>query len=188
MVRILATSAMIAIMVMLMPVLTRRMPTATYKKFCVAVFVLYILLHLYTTLLSRTPAKTAQTEFEWFRAYRRSFKLEDDIVGTIRRLFTEGPPAGIHLVSTEQLEGVLLNILLYVPMGYLLPMVFDRLREKGFGYVLLIGFTLSLLTELTQLVSRLGWFDVDDLLNNVLGTCTGMMIFRWQNRAHDGKQ
>lgn len=187
MVRVLATSAMIVIMVMLMPVLKRRISADTYRRFCAAAFAFYILLYLYTTLLSRTPAKTIQTEFEWFRACRRSFKLEDDIVGTIRRLFTEGPTAGIHLVSTELLEGVLLNILLYVPMGYLLPMVFGRLREKGFWYVLLIGFTVSLLTELTQLISRLGWFDMDDIMNNVAGTCMGMMIFRWQNRVHDRK-
>lgn len=69
---------------------------------------------------------------------------------------------------------MILNILLYIPMGFLLPQVIHKLR---FGRVVLMGFLASLLTETVQLVFHLGWFDVDDLINNTLGTLMGFILF-----------
>lgn len=40
-----------------------------------------------------------------------------------------------------------------------------------------MGFLASLLTETVQLVFHLGWFDVDDLINNTLGTLMGFILF-----------
>lgn len=44
--------------------------------------------------------------------------------------------------------------------------------------VLLLGFAASLATETIQLFLRLGWFDVDDLLNNMLVTLAGICLYR----------
>ena len=42
---------------------------------------------------------------------------------------------------------------------------------------MLCGFVLSLLIELTQLVTHLGMFDLDDLMNNSLGAFLGRLCF-----------
>ena len=59
-------------------------------------------------------------------------------------------------------------------MGYLLPLLFPRLKGR---HVLMLGFAASLLTETTQLISHLGMFDVDDLINNTLGVIIGLLLF-----------
>lgn len=43
---------------------------------------------------------------------------------------------------------------------------------------IIVGGAASILTELIQLTLRLGWFDVDDLLNNMLGTLTGIWLYK----------
>ena len=42
---------------------------------------------------------------------------------------------------------------------------------------MLCGFVLSLSIELTQLVTHLGMFDLDDLMNNSLGAFLGWLCF-----------
>ena len=43
---------------------------------------------------------------------------------------------------------------------------------------MLLGFSFSLLVECTQLVTRVGTFDVDDLMLNTLGGCLGYALHR----------
>ena len=69
------------------------------------------------------------------------------------------------------LEGAGLNILLFVPFGYLLPMLWKR--ADRWWKVLLCGFAASLVIELLQLVTRYGMFDLDDLMHNTLGALLG---------------
>ena len=140
----------------------------------IAVFIAYVLLNAYFTLLSRGGTQEVVYQPQILRAFRLSFEFDSGILGTIKRFLTEGLPAGISVVSTEPLEGVVINILLYIPMGYLLLAVFPKLRLP---LVILIGFLASLLTETIQLAFRLGWFDVDDLLNNTLGTVIGVGLY-----------
>ena len=76
------------------------------------------------------------------------------------------------------LEGAGLNILLFVPFGYLLPMLWKR--ADRWWKVLLCGFAASLVIELLQLVTRYGMFDLDDLINNSLGALLGWSCYaRW---------
>ena len=70
--------------------------------------------------------------------------------------------------------GYLLNVILFVPLGFLVPLIFqnkDRLRS-----VLGLGFAFSLLIELSQILSFRAK-DVDDLIMNTLGTAVGFLIF-----------
>ncbi|MHA6481894.1 VanZ family protein [Paenibacillus sp. strain BS8-2] len=63
------------------------------------------------------------------------------------------------------------NVLLFVPLGFLLPILVVHARR----FILMIIWTLivSLVIELTQFGARLGVFDVDDLILNVLGGAIG---------------
>ena len=67
------------------------------------------------------------------------------------------------------------NILAFVPFGAILPVISRRFR--GFFRVMLLGFSFSLLVECTQLVTRVGTFDVDDLMLNTLGAVIGYLFF-----------
>lgn len=71
-----------------------------------------------------------------------------------------------------------LNILFFVPLGLLLPLVIERLRTYE---IVFIGLMVSLGIEITQLLTSITnlnvrSFDIDDLIANTLGTFIGMVL------------
>ena len=68
---------------------------------------------------------------------------------------------------------VLGNVLLYLPLGLLLPLVWKR---ASWWRVTAAGLALSLVTELIQPVVGRS-FDVDDLIANTLGALAGYGVF-----------
>ena len=77
------------------------------------------------------------------------------------------------LNSVENLAG---NLIVFVPLGFLLPLVSEDFRR--FSDVLLYVFTFSLGIEVFQLFSAFGAFDVDDILLNCLGALVGYWIYK----------
>lgn len=149
------------------------------RYFEIAVFFIYVCGFLYFTFLSREAEKEALLVLQPLRIYRMAFSFDDGFVHVIKQIFTEGPSVGfssIHIESKRALEGLVLNILLFIPLGYMLPCVFEKL-QKALWRVILIGFFCSLLTETVQLVTHLGWFDLDDLLNNSMGCVVGVIFY-----------
>lgn len=67
------------------------------------------------------------------------------------------------------------NVVGFVPFGYILPVINDRLRN--WLLIVVSGFSLSLCVEAAQLIFRVGSFDVDDLLLNTLGALLGYVSF-----------
>ena len=70
----------------------------------------------------------------------------------------------------------LLNIFLFIPLGFLSPFIsktFERVRNIFF-----IGLGLSLFIETTQLFTLYRATDVNDILTNVAGTMIGYFCFR----------
>ena len=67
------------------------------------------------------------------------------------------------------------NVLAFVPFGLFLPLLVKRVRS--FGKTVLFGFEFSLLVEILQLYSKVGSFDVDDIILNTLGGLLGYLIF-----------
>lgn len=79
-------------------------------------------------------------------------------------------------VKSQVVINLLGNILLFVPAGYLIPITF-RLPNK---VVFMLGAMLIILCiELLQWVSRVGVFDVDDILLNTLGCLIGTFFCSW---------
>lgn len=66
-----------------------------------------------------------------------------------------------------------LNILMFVPFGYLLP----QFRRLSWRRVVLSGFLFSLLIETSQLIFRFGVFQTDDLIDNTLGAGLGYLLY-----------
>ena len=73
-------------------------------------------------------------------------------------------------------RNVLGNMLLFIPYGFILPAAFSMLH-RFVPLVLTVAFT-SLFFELLQAVTRLGSFDVDDLILNTAGGITGWLMFK----------
>lgn len=68
------------------------------------------------------------------------------------------------------------NIIGFIPFGVLVPVIFQEFRDGGL--IVLSGFGLSLLVETIQLVTKVGSFDVDDMMLNTLGAFLGYVIFK----------
>ena len=95
----------------------------------------------------------------------------------------------IRYSETLGTKAVMLNILgnvaAFVPFGAFLPL-FSR-RSRKFIYTSLYSFELSLVVELLQLVTKVGTFDVDDLLLNTVGGMLGFLLYHvtvvlWKKR------
>lgn len=69
----------------------------------------------------------------------------------------------------------ILNILLFVPLGFILPIYTDKLKK--IYKVVPIGFLISLVIETIQYVSKIGIFEIDDILNNTIGVLIGYSTF-----------
>lgn len=72
-------------------------------------------------------------------------------------------------------RNLILNILMFVPFGFLLPVGIRKMRV--FWRTYLCGFIVTLGIEVIQLVSGKGIFEWDDILNNTVGTMIGYGIF-----------
>ena len=66
-----------------------------------------------------------------------------------------------------------LNILLFVPFGYLLP----QLKPLKWYLVIGLGFMTSLMIETCQFVFHFGGFELDDLIKNTMGTILGWLLY-----------
>ena len=66
------------------------------------------------------------------------------------------------------------NILIFVPYGFFISLAAER---RGFFKTLFFSSGLSLCVELVQLATRVGSFDVDDILLNTIGGIFGYILF-----------
>lgn len=71
---------------------------------------------------------------------------------------------------------LLANIVLFIPMGGLIPIIFKCF--KSLFKTLSICITIIFFIEIMQRVTLLGSFDVDDILLNVLGSLIGYILFK----------
>ena len=113
------------------------------------IFAGYLLIVIYATLLRGQGTFIRVYNLHLFRAWREAW----------------------NKFSVMNWANVLLNVALFVPLGGLLPLLWQKCRK---WYVTLpIGFGASLAIELVQLAFCLGSCDVDDLFTNTLGAVIG---------------
>lgn len=112
-------------------------------------FLCYVFVVLGVTLLMRSRSLVAEPVYPPFYSYR---------------------DAWAHWSSTSW-SNIILNFCMFVPLGFLLPLGFSYFRLER--RILLWSFSCSLIIELTQLISRKGMFEWDDLLGNTMGALIG---------------
>ena len=81
-------------------------------------------------------------------------------------------------------SGILLNIALFIPLGWFLATVASDKRKK---YILLLTILLSITIELIQYYTGRGTADIDDVISNTLGGIMGALIFYCVERLSHGR-
>lgn len=69
------------------------------------------------------------------------------------------------------------NVILFIPLGFLLPELFPGLRR--FYRTILAACTAVIAAEVLQMLLLVGTCDVDDLLLNAAGAALGYLLFRF---------
>ena len=68
----------------------------------------------------------------------------------------------------------MLNIILFVPLGFFLPLLYEKYNK--IKSVVLTGFLFSLSIEIIQMFDW-GSSDINDLMTNTIGACLGYLIY-----------
>lgn len=173
MLQILSIGLPLMLMTCWLPQMKKRLSQQVFRKMLWALFCVYLAGNLYFTLLSRTPGSGTVVVLEPFRVFRNiaDFVPPDfeNATGFVR-LFLEG---------ASPLTGLILNVMLYYPMGYLLPVLFPRMKGlQAIG----IGCGASVLTELAQYCMAMGWCEIDDVIFNTLGAALGVFFLMRQRK------
>ena len=135
-------------------------------------FLLYVVFLIYFLFLAEWYGRTGISE-----EYRYNLELFREI----KRFIIYREQLGAFAVFAN-LAG---NILIFVPYGFFISVAS---RERGFFKILFFSMGLSLCVEIIQLFTRVGSFDVDDILLNTIGGVFGYIIFLICNgirRKHD---
>ena len=126
-------------------------------------FVAYLLLLGYVVFISSGFGREDHAE------YRYNLTLFQEI----GRYYGVGMRTGSWNLFLLNVVG---NIVVFMPLGAFLPKLFIRCRKLL--TVALLSLELSFVIEVTQLVTRVGSFDVDDLLLNTIGGILGYLIYK----------
>ena len=157
--------------------LQKRVPERTYRLLLFVAFLVYVAGNLYFTILSRKPMPVRRIELNPFLSYVRMFQSTTETAN--RELY--GWVAEFFLNSDNALQGIILNVLLYIPLGYMLPLMFPGLCRSQ---VLRISLAATVGTELIQMIEKFGWCEMSDVLHNMLGSVIGYLIYSKKFSKH----
>ena len=155
-------------------VLRKRCTQRTVKLVACLLFLVYVLGYLIITIFSRKPVDGLPVNLLPFKTYVGMYQticyatqIGESVISTI-------------FAKEFAIDGVIQNILLYYPLGYLLPILFPRIKVK---HVILVGCLCSIATEISQYIFRMGWCETDDVIHNMIGTGIGVGVWYLQSRG-----
>lgn len=113
------------------------------------------------TLYDRIPGREYSFRLLLFGSYIESFRERD----------------------VETLLQIIMNVVMFIPIGFFLPCCFKRFENSRYVFgVVLIS---SGIIEMIQGFARIGMFELDDILGNVLGAEIGYWIWRGVSKGSD---
>ena len=143
-------------------------------------FFMYVAAVLWLVFFSRSSNADYKVHAKVFQGLHNAIRTDYGVWGTLKILFTQGLRSAISHVRIVKLSGitqVYMNVMLFVPMGYLLPYLFRWFRARPLTRPVAVCFLLSVAIENIQLLAKLGFYDVDDLITNTLGGLIGAELF-----------
>lgn len=99
----------------------------------------------------------------------------------IKRFWTYKRTLGVVVVFSNLIG----NVIGFMPFGFFMPVLAKKTNR--FLTIFLLSLVLSLLIETTQLVFKVGSFDVDDLLLNSIGGILGYIVYQATKYINGGK-
>ncbi len=78
------------------------------------------------------------------------------------------------VVNRFHLREIIDNVIIFVPFGVLLSMLYDKMRV---GKKIIVIFCTSLFLEIMQFILSIGSTDVTDLITNSFGGITGIVLY-----------
>ncbi len=128
-------------------------------KFLITILLgIYFLIYIHLTFTYRHPSEAASMNLKPLWSYLEAFQLN--------------PLKIIRLGLARQ---ILLNILLTIPLGLLLPVLYDQAKHP-YLLTILTALVLSILTETVQYITHRGLCETDDVINNLIGCLLGIVI------------
>lgn len=125
-----------------------------------SIFFVYILGYIYVTLLSRTHYGVYYYSLILFKAWLEALGI------------FEKTKSRLQIVTD-----ILLNIILDIPFGFFVSDKFQEWKKRSTAKVILCVGCISLITELLQLLFRIGVFEIDDIINNSIGGWIGSLLY-----------
>ena len=151
------------------------------KIILVGIFMVYLAILGYVAFFSRSAANDYLLHISFYQDLSNSIKIDYGVLELIKILFTKGPGEAlshVKIVNMDDFMQVYLNIVMFVPMGYLLPYVFDWYRRSHItAKVTFTSFLATLLIENIQLITKLGFYDCDDIISNTFGGFLGQHFY-----------
>lgn len=109
----------------------------------------WLLLVLTLTTLSRGANFTGSFNIDFFSAYVNAW----------------------NKWSTSELQLIIFNMLMFTPLGFLLPLFWKKAEKFKVTFFVSIGLTIGI--EIVQLLTGTGIFELDDLFHNCIGSLFG---------------
>ena len=145
-----------------------------------AILVTYLLVLSYLVLFSRSASDSYKVHVALYEDLQNAVEVDFSLLHVLRLFFTEGPGAAlshIQVVKPEDITQVYMNIMLFVPMGYLLPYTSRWFRNRVWTRPVMACFLIAVVIENLQLIFRLGLYDMDDMVSNSVGGLIGELLF-----------
>ena len=124
------------------------------NKGMLVLFILYILMVSYITIFSREEG------------HSRAILLRFDSIRD-----------AIRSKSLEPLQHIMLNAVMFIPIGILFPIIYPEKLGKIL-YVGALGLMLSTIIEATQMFLQIGQCDIEDIVANTAGAVIGALLFK----------
>lgn len=114
---------------------------------------LYVLVVLYFTVVGRYSHEEYTVRLQVLYSYRNYILTGDK----------------------HELRGIIVNIVMFILFSFMSAALFRD--KKPVIITLALGLSLTLIIELLQLITHTGTFETDDILNNLLGTIFGIVLW-----------
>lgn len=137
-----------------------------FRILCLSLFILYVIAIVYFLLLSDIYGRR-----QGYTDYRYNLIPFREIMRFIHSIMNHG---SIHFMDV--FVNLIGNVVAFIPFGALIRWV--RNQKTGFGIAVLYTFLFSLSIEVVQLITKVGVFDVDDLILNTCGGAIGYLCYR----------
>ena len=141
----------------------------------------YLFVFAWLTFLSRSASESFLVHVAPLEDLKNAFRTDHGFSDLFSRLFTEGFSvfANVKLERPEDIAQFYMNMMVFIPLGYLLPYTFRWFRERVWTRPVGVCFLISFFTENMQLMSQRGLYDLDDMISNTLGGLIGEILYVW---------